>query len=927
MFDPAKETVDEAVKPASLTRALPYWAPLDGVMLLGNGSYEIAFEVSPLYLEAMSDTELELLHARLMRLVEAIPAGERLRFTYCRFQQPASLVDAFSSRGGKGGHASEVLHERRVAHLRRQLHDGHYVGRRLLVSFTYRPRRTRRRQAYAIPAVVGGAVTLFAGMFGHWGLAAVLGALSAYAVAWLTGTARPRRDFSPIPPEEIQKDMQDISSLRNRVSTILSSAGMEPKPLGPEGYMEWAWRHFNPGRSASFLNPPRVPPADRLVDVPRKLYSAVRGWLGRGHWVAPPSFRELVAQSSIIRDEQHLFVDGRYLKAMAMDSLPVGTTTMNLLGTLLSMQFPATVVVDIVKDPRGAAIRKLTVRQRILRSVAISDAGQDEPSALRGMEEVAQTQYRLAGGETDIVRIGCAVLVHGRTREEADDAAEQVVSWFATNLQDAKLVVEDAALAKTFIAAAPFSGRILPRTRAAEAENGVDFLPLIGPPVISQRPVMPLSTRYASLCWLDPFDPKLSAWNAVLAGPTGSGKTVFAVGLALHTYSAGARVIVVDRGSNTPSGPWLTATRVLGGQYIPFDPAAGVSVNPCDLAPEAVQPDPAKISFLTTLISRMASEKGEALGLQERNIVQAAIRQAYLRHAYTGPDGKLALQPLFLRDIVSTLRNLGAVAGTHDLSEEDRDIAKRIATRLYQWVDRGRYAGLVDRPSTVSLQDDWILLDVAPVSREPEIMPVAVLLITDLVWRHVSGGVGERPTLIIFDEVWAMLADSIASDFIQDLYRRLRTTGSGVLSISQDLADFRSSPHAVAILSNAQTYYLTRAADPQFVAELLQLNARQERQLSTLGMAKGVYGELMIVRRLGDRQEAAIVAYVPSPHDRWISESDASSRLLRERFVSEYLDHLEAIEALAGDYPAGVPDGLAFPSAPVREGLPGRGSL
>jgi hypothetical protein len=121
------------------------------------------------------------------------------------------------------------------------------------------------------------------------------------------------------------------------------------------------------------------------------------------------------------------------------------------------------------------------------------------------------------------------------------------------------------------------------------------------------------------------------------------------------------------------------------------------------------------------------------------------------------------------------------------------------------------------------------------------------------------------------------------------------------------MADFRDSEHAVAILSNAQTYYLTMSADPEFTASLLRLNARQARQLGSMSMAKGVFGELMIVRRLGDRQEAAICAYVPTPQDRWISESDASTRLLRDRYVREYADVMSAIEALARDAPRGMP--------------------
>lgn len=921
-YDPARESADPWVLAASLTRRLPYWAALEDAMLLRDGSYEVGIEIDPVYLDSMSDTELELLHRRLMRLVEILPPAERMRLIYTRYLERPSFADAFASSGAQANHASRRLHAARVLALRESAASGRVTGRRLLLSFTYHPPRVRthRRRGLFFPGILGGlsALAIAAVTSGWWAVAGAVGAAVASGAAWLMGATQRRKPFTPLPRDVLERDLREVRTLRDRVVSALQAAGLRPRPLTPDGYMEWAWRHFNPGRAAAGIKPPRAPSPDRLADVPYSFYSAARRWLGRGAWAAPTTFRELAAASSVIRDERHLMIDGQMVQVMSIDTLPVGATTMNALGTLLSQHFPLTVVVDIVKDPRGAAMRRLMLRQRLLRSITVSDMGQDEPAALRGIEKVAETQYRLAGGETEVVRIGCAVIVSAASQEEVQRHAEHVVSWFANEMQDVRLVVEDAALARTFFAIAPFSGEVMPRTRAAEAENGVDFLPLSGPPRLSDRPVMPLHTRYSTVMWLDPFDPKLSAWNAVLAGPTGSGKTVFAVGLALHTYATGARVIVVDRGSNTPPGPWLTATRALGGQYITFDPSCGIAINPCDLPAGRTEPDPAKLSLLTTLISRMASDRGEALGLQERNVVQAAIRQAYLRNTRTTPDGQPVLEPVFLHDVVSTMRNLGAVAGTHDLSDEDRAIARRIATRLYQWVDRGRYADLVDRPSTVSLQEDWILFDTAPLAQEPELLPVAVLLITDLVWRHVSSGVGTRPTLIVLDEVWAMLADRIAGDFIQDLYRRLRTTGSGVLSISQDLADFRDSEHAVAILSNAQTYYLTRAADPEYVAQLLHLNARQTRHLATLGLAKGTYGELVIVRRLGDRQETVVGAYVPTPLDRWIAESDATSRLLRERYVAEYGDVLNAIEALARDLPRGMPGGRPA-RAPQRE--------
>jgi hypothetical protein len=80
MQDPARDLADPSVQAASLTKMLPYWGVVRGAMLLRDGSYEVGFEIEPIYLDSMSDVELEVLHRRLMRLVETLPSGERLRF-------------------------------------------------------------------------------------------------------------------------------------------------------------------------------------------------------------------------------------------------------------------------------------------------------------------------------------------------------------------------------------------------------------------------------------------------------------------------------------------------------------------------------------------------------------------------------------------------------------------------------------------------------------------------------------------------------------------------------------------------------------------------------------------------------------------------------------------------------------------------------
>jgi type IV secretory pathway VirB4 component len=374
----------------------------------------------------------------------------------------------------------------------------------------------------------------------------------------------------------------------------------------------------------------------------------------------------------------------------------------------------------------------------------------------------------------------------------------------------------------------------------------------------------------------------------------------------MATHAVGAQIVIVDRGSNTPPGPWLSATRVLGGQYISMDPATGAAVNPCDLGLGQVEPDAHKVTFLVTLISRMVSSAGAPLDGSERGIVEAAVRTAYARCMRAGlsegqRDSEGAMR---LRDIVQSLRMLGAVAGTHQITDDDRRTAQRIASRLYQWIDRGRFAGLVDRATSVNLTQDWIYIDVAALESNPELMPVMILILTDVIWRHVSRRLGAVRTLVVLDEVWALIADPVAGGFVEDLYRRFRTTGSGVLSISQDIRDFQDNDHALAVLANSNAYFLFRTESPIACGEVLRLNPREvDANLARMSTATGEYAELMRVQRLQNRSASGLLALFPSPSDYWLVASHAQERVLRDQYMCAHADPQQALEALVRDHP------------------------
>jgi hypothetical protein len=905
-MDPAQLLVDEGVIARSLTHALPYWAVVHGAMLLGDGGYELGFELQPLHLDTLSEEELETVARRLKRFIETLPARERARFIYSKDADGEPMIARHEALVAQLAGPAAYLARQRIAGLRDGATRGQFISRRLLLSITFHPRRTRPPRRWAAIVLVGGLVALIFGLLTGWMIGLIVGGGLATLFHWLTA-GRPRKPFAPQSYRELEEDRAALETLRALIVSALDAAGMPARPLKDHEYVDGAWRYFNPGRAATGLAPPSLLYQTRS-ELPQWLTKPDRRhWLGGGEWTTDASLRQVIARSGVVRDPSTLLIDDRYIKVVAMDALPVGESHMNELIKLLASRTKFTIVVDVAREPRAAALARLALRSRLLRSIAETQGAPDTVAAERGLRTTREVQYQAVGGEFEIVRFGAAAILTGRTLDEVAAAEREVLEFFSGEMQDAQMVREDGALAHQFFSLAPFSGQVNGRTRAVLSITAVHFLPIAGPPPGSPRPVLLVSNRYHGLTPIDLFDPRQQAWNAVAAGSTGSGKTFFSSVLAMATHATGAQVITVDRGSNAPPGPWLSATRFLGGQHISMDPARDVAVNPCDLAVGQTEPDPHKVTFLTTLVSRMVSTVDDPLDGYERGIVEAAVRATYARHVRevnTSEGRQKILDPVYLHDVVQSLRTLGAVAGTHPISEDDRRAAQRIAARLYQWVDRGRFATLVDRATTVNLNGNWIYIDVAALESNPELMPVMILILTDLIWQHVNRQLGVARTLVVLDEVWALIADPIAGVFVEDLYRRLRTTGSGVLSISQDIRDFQNNKHALAVLANSNTYFLFRTESPAMCGEVLRLNPREvDANLARVSAATGEYAEVMLVQRLQDRSASGLLALFPSRSDYWLVGSHAYERALRDRYMRAHDDPQRAIEALVRDDP------------------------
>jgi type IV secretory pathway VirB4 component len=111
--------------------------------------------------------------------------------------------------------------------------------------------------------------------------------------------------------------------------------------------------------------------------------------------------------------------------------------------------------------------------------------------------------------------------------------------------------------------------------------------------------------------------------------------------------------------------------------------------------------------------------------------------------------------------------------------------------------------------------------DFKELDSDPVLQKTTILLLTELVWRDLVQGRHPR-TLIVFDEVWRFFAQS--RGFLEEMYRTLRKYRAGIVSITQNLADYGDEAFAKMLFTNSFTkIFLQNGATAEFLKHTFDL--------------------------------------------------------------------------------------------------------
>jgi conjugal transfer ATP-binding protein TraC len=605
---------------------------------------------------------------------------------------------------------------------------------------------------------------------------------------------------------------RDLLNRAEAVENLLAQSGIGARRLDLAAFRAIAFRLLNPDR-------PAPPPADATELLVREGIAFTHAEIGD----AAVRLGALDHRVLTVREAPRETWAGMLPLEAALDGL---------------------FVLDI-EVPRAEEVRKFLAAKKRLAFCQMS-GGDDkvDVSAMKREVDDVSAEIFVEGARVYSARI------HVVTRGAAD-AAINAFSRVGMEL------VAETAFAGTLLlqclplAYDPANDRALRRGRRMLGLNLAHLLPLYGAMRGTPSPDLLLLNRRGEPVTFSFFDSTVAP-HGIIAGVSGSGKSVLANAVILSAARRDARVFVLDRGNS-----YRKLCDTLGGTYVAFDPRSPRSINPCGSVL-----DEEKMIFLVDIVSEMGSQGQRELTVKERSLVARAVVRAFDR-----AGGREVL--------VGDIRR----ALAEDAEREARDLA----VCLEIFCGDGPYAGFFDRPAEPEGNGCLTVFELGEIAKRRDVASVLLMAllhrITDYAREHLS-----RQKYLIVDEAWTLLRSATTAGFLEDVLRTYRKLQAAAIMVTQQISDFEGRT-GEAIRANAPNRIFLQQTPETVLAmeKLLDLSPEEKALMGKIRTVKGRFSEMLVL----STETRGIARLCPDALSYWISTSDPKDNLRLEALVRE----------------------------------------
>jgi hypothetical protein len=625
------------------------------------------------------------------------------------------------------------------------------------------------------------------------------------------------------------------------------------------------------------------------------------------------SAREQLVDVSITDEtDSYLNIDGMLYSFVSLKELPDATFP-GILRELVGLDFPIIVNVQITIPDQARVLKGYKSRLRKMQAVQ-----RDSNGGFRINVEAQVAETQLVRVQQDIisssVKTAKLSLIFGtRTSRRAittveleqaertiDNRRQQLLSAIA-RMNGAKAVAETLAKRRLFFGSLPAMGELDKRDQDLLTSNAADLLPIETPWRGTPRsPLFLLETPYRQLIPFSPFDPSLSDANMLVMAKTGGGKTVMVQQFLLMAARDNPLVSIVERGDS-----YRPLVELMGGQMITMSLDTDQTINPWDLAEGEREPSKDQVAFVKNLTRHMLGEGGaEDIELLD-NLITEAILGTYKR---------AAVRPSCPIPTFSDLRDELAQWRDEEKNQRVMDEAHLAAIKLRSWCgEKGVYAKLFDRHTTISLDNPWLFFNVEQLSDDRRLETAMSLLIAHATSQRASGKAGRR-SITVLDECWFLLDSPVLAPEVVQLFRTARKRNASIWGMSQTAEDFVGTEliprvHGAGIVKNTTTKIVgQQPGDVTALREHLHLNETALNQIKHFSApVKGKRCDALIV--IGEKADTThTIRMSPTAVEYWLMTTYARERIYRSWWLEQRKDIplMEAYLKLAERFPAGL---------------------
>ncbi len=394
-------------------------------------------------------------------------------------------------------------------------------------------------------------------------------------------------------------------------------------------------------------------------------------------------------------------------------------------------------------------------------------------------------------------------------------------------------------------------------------------------------------------------------------GGSGQGKSFFVQKFMLPFLLRDGWATAVDT-----VGGYETLCAIAGGKTVRLGGPRTAAINIWD-GPRATEEErAARLYFVGKAHEVLLAESGKAITGRVRGLIDAGVAAVYAGHrdatdAGRHPDGtrRTAADPPLERDLLAWLETQ---ARQPEQDHEDRRLYKDVAAELAPYARGGRYAPLVDRPTSFDFDTRLLAFHIDPrdLGTTTPVYAFVMFAMTDIAdrrdalaqaWGRRSGR-GTVQHLLAIDEGWSILRHQAGQEWVAGIGRTGRHSGMVPMFVSQKLSDLTSNAAAAGYFDQTSLHFIFNmhdtndesGVDPrQWIAGKLRLTDGEAARIGTLAGKEAAdkkrleYAQMFMIRttKTASRPARGVVNVPSSPEEAWLFASDPDDKEYRARMV------------------------------------------